>query len=92
MTESVSCYKRKKAEDGDWMTKEYRFKGVNPEGKLDQLCDIHGICSARGLIVMAETAEELSGVPLHKQQFEKLQKEAGGEWYGAYLQVSAPHQ
>ncbi len=53
---------------------------VNTGGKLDALSDIRGICSTRGLIVMAETAEELSGAT-----FEKLQREAGGEWYGVYL-------
>ena len=60
--------------------KNHIYEMVNPEGKLDQLSDIRGIRSARGLIVMAETAEELSGAAL-----EKLQKEAGGEWYGVYL-------
>lgn len=60
--------------------KNHIYEMVNPEGKLDQLSDIRGIRSPRGLIVMAETAEELSGAAL-----EKLQKEAGGEWYGAYL-------
>jgi hypothetical protein len=56
------------------------YEMVNPGGKLDQLSDIRGICTTRGLIVMAETAEELSGAA-----FEKLQSEAGGEWYGEYL-------
>lgn len=60
--------------------KNHIYEMVNPEGKLDQLSDIRGIRSARGLIVMAETAEELSGA-----SFDKLQQEAGGEWYGAYL-------
>jgi len=60
--------------------KNHIYEVVNPDGKLDQLSDIHGICTARGLIAMAETAEELSGASL-----EKLQKEAGGEWYGEYL-------
>lgn len=60
--------------------KNHIYEMVNPEGKLDQLCDIRGIRTTRGLIVMAETAEELSGAT-----FEKLQKEAGGEWYGEYL-------
>lgn len=56
------------------------YEMVNPDGKLDQLSDIRGICTTRGLIVMAETAEELSGAA-----FDKLQREAGGEWYGEYL-------
>ena len=56
------------------------YEMVNPGGKLDQLSDIRGIRTTRGLIVMAETAEELSGATL-----EKLQKEAGGDWYGEYL-------
>ncbi len=60
--------------------KNHIYEMVNPDGKLDQLCDIRGIRTTRGLIVMAETAEELSGAA-----FEKLQKEAGGEWYGEYL-------
>ena len=53
---------------------------ANPGGKLDALSDIRGICTTRGLIVMAETAEELGG-----PAFDKLQREAGGEWYGTYL-------
>ena len=65
--------------------KNHIYEMVNPEGKLDQLSDIRGIRSARGMIVMAETAEELSRSAHEKPQFEKLQKEAGGEWYGAYL-------
>ncbi len=65
--------------------KNHIYEMVNPEGKLDQLSDIRGIRSTRGLIVMAETAEELSGAALQKLQFDKLQQEAGGEWYGAYL-------
>ncbi len=56
------------------------YEMVDPNAKLDQLSGIHGIRSTRGLIVMAETAEELTGSAL-----EKLQKEAGGEWYGEYL-------
>ncbi len=60
--------------------KNHIYEMVNPGGKLDQLCDIRGICTMRGLIVMAETAEELTGAA-----FEKLQREAGGEWYGEYL-------
>jgi len=60
--------------------KNHIYEMVNPGGKLDRLSDIKGIRSARGLIVMAETAEELSGAA-----FEKLQKEAGGEWYGEYI-------
>lgn len=60
--------------------KNHIYEMVNPGGKLNQLSDIRGIRSARGLIVMAETAEELSGAAL-----EKLQKEAGGEWFGEYL-------
>ena len=50
--------------------KNHIYEMVNPEGKLDQLCDIRGIRTTRGLIVMAETAGELSGAT-----FEKLQKE-----------------
>ena len=65
--------------------KNHIYEMVNPEGKLDQLSDIRGIRSARGLIVMAETAEELFCSDALKPQFEKLQREAGGEWYGAYL-------
>ena len=65
--------------------KYHIYEMVNPEGKLDQLSDIRGIRSARGLIVMAETAEELSCSEQFHAQFEKLQQEAGGEWYGAYL-------
>ena len=65
--------------------KNHIYEMVNPEGKLDQLSDIRGIRSARGLIVMAETAEELSCSEQFHAQFEKLQQEAGGEWYGAYL-------
>ena len=60
--------------------KNHIYEMVNPGGKVDQLCDIRGIRTTRGLIVMAETAGELSGIT-----FEKLQKEAGGEWYGEYL-------
>jgi hypothetical protein len=53
---------------------------VAPGGKLNRLSDVKGIRSTRGLIVIAETAEELSGAAL-----EKLRKEAGGEWYGEYI-------
>lgn len=60
--------------------KNHIYEMVNPGGKMDALSDIRGICTTRGLIVMAETAEELSGAA-----FDKLQKEAGGEWYGEYL-------
>ena len=60
--------------------KNHIIEMVNPDGTLDSLSDIRGICTTRGLIVMAETAEELSGAA-----FEKLQREAGGEWYGEYL-------
>ena len=60
--------------------KNHIYEMVSPGGKLNQLSDIHGIRSTRGLIVMAETAEELSGAEL-----EKLQKEAGGEWFGEYM-------
>ena len=60
--------------------KNHIIEMVNPGGKLNLLSDIRGICTTRGLIVMAETAEELSGAA-----FEKLQREAGGEWYGEYL-------
>ena len=56
------------------------YEMVNPGGKLNRLSDIRGICTTRGLIVMAETAGELSGAA-----FDKLQREAGGEWYGEYL-------
>ncbi|MDP3448883.1 MAG: HEAT repeat domain-containing protein [Eubacteriales bacterium] len=56
------------------------YEMVNPDGKLNLLSDIRGMRTARGLIVMAETAEELSGAA-----FEKLQKEAGGEWFGEYM-------
>ena len=65
--------------------KNHIYEMVNPEGKLDQISDIRGIRSARGLIVMAETAEELACSEQLRPQFEKLQQEAGGEWYGAYL-------
>lgn len=60
--------------------KNHIYEMVNPGGNIDRLCDIKGIRTARGLIVMAETAEELSGAA-----FDKLQKEAGGEWYGEYI-------
>jgi hypothetical protein len=60
--------------------KNHIYEMVNPDGKLEHLSDIRGIRSARGLIVMAETAEELSGAA-----FDKLQKEAGSGWYGEYL-------
>jgi hypothetical protein len=60
--------------------KNHIYEMVNPGGKLDRLSDIKGIRTSRGLIVMAETAEELSGAA-----FEKLQREAGGEWYGEYI-------
>ena len=60
--------------------KNHIYEMVDPGGKLNRLSDIRGICTTRGLIVMAETAEELSG-----EAFDKLQCEAGGEWYGEYL-------
>lgn len=60
--------------------KNHIYEMVNPEGKNAQLSDIRGIRSTRGLIVMAETAEELTGAAL-----EKLKKEAGGAWYGEYI-------
>ena len=60
--------------------KNHIYEMVSPGGKLDQLSDIRGIRSTRGLIVIAETAEELSGAAL-----EKLQKESGGEWFGEYM-------
>ena len=50
------------------------------DGGMARLSDIHGICSARGLIAMTETATELSGAA-----FEKLRAQAGGAWYGVYL-------
>jgi len=56
------------------------YEMVNPGGKLDRLSDIKGIRSTRGLIVMAETAEELTGDAL-----EKLQREAAGDWYGEFI-------
>lgn len=56
------------------------YEMVDPKGAVDALSEIRGIRSTRGLIVMAETAEELSGAAL-----EKLRQEAGGEWYGEYL-------
>ena len=56
------------------------YEMVDPKGAVDALAEIRGIRSTRGLIVMTETAEELSGAAL-----EKLQQEAGGEWYGEYL-------
>ena len=57
--------------------KNHIYEMINPEGKLDQLSDIRGIRSARGLIVMAETAEELACSEQLRPQFEKLQQEAG---------------
>ena len=60
--------------------KNHIIEMVNPGGKLNQLSDIRGICTTRGLIVMTETAEELTGAA-----YEKLQREAGGEWYGEFL-------
>ena len=67
LTESVSCYKRKKAEDGDWMTKEYRFKGVNPEGKL-----VQGTFMAEGRKAAKEQLAKISlRYKLKVQSFEK---------------------
>ncbi len=53
---------------------------VNPGGAVDSLNAIHKICSNSGMIAITETAEELSG-----SAYEKLQQEAGGEWYGEYI-------
>lgn len=56
------------------------YEMVDPSSAVDALAEIRGIRSTRGLIVMAETAGELSGAAL-----EKLRQEAGGDWYGEYL-------
>jgi hypothetical protein len=53
---------------------------VTPGGTVQSLPDIRGIRSNRGLIVITETAGELSGAAL-----EKLRRETGGDWYAAYI-------
>lgn len=56
------------------------YEMLRPGGEVERLSDIRGIRSLRGLRVIAETADELTG-----EAWEKLSSEAGGEWYGAYL-------
>ncbi len=53
---------------------------VNPGGTIVSLQDIRKIRSTRGLIVITEAAEDLSGAAL-----EKLRREAGGDWYAEYI-------
>ncbi len=78
MHEQLLCFVSGEAKACQMKSRIYEM--VEPGGAIDALCDIRGIRSPRGLIVIAETAGELSGAAL-----EKLRKEAAGEWYGAYL-------
>lgn len=78
MREQLICLLSGAAESSRMKSRIYEL--VDPGCALDSLSDIRGIRSMRGLIVMSETAEELSGAA-----FEKLQREASGEWYGEYL-------
>ncbi len=50
------------------------------EGGYTSISQIHGIRSMRGLLVIAETADEL-----HEKELAVLRREVGGEWYAKYL-------
>ena len=50
------------------------------EGCVESIAQIRGIRSLRGLLVIAETADELSGVYL-----DALRQEVDGDWYTAFL-------
>ena len=78
MREQLLCFISGAAESKRIKNRIYEM--VDPKGALNALAEIRGIRSTRGIVVMAETAEELSGAAL-----EKLRQEAGGEWYGEYL-------
>jgi len=78
MREQLLCFISGAAESKRIKNRIYEM--VDPKSALDALAEIRGIRSTRGLVVMAETAEELTGAAL-----EKLRQEAGGEWYGEYL-------
>ncbi|NLI55340.1 MAG: HEAT repeat domain-containing protein [Clostridiales bacterium] len=49
-------------------------------GGVKSISDIHGIRSLRGLLVVSETADELSAGDLAV-----LRREIGGDWYSKYL-------
>ena len=78
MREQLLCFISGEAQACRMKSRIYEM--LEPGGAVDALSGIRGIRSPRGLIAITETAGELTGAAL-----EKLQKEAGGEWYGEYL-------
>ena len=78
MREKLLCLLSGEADANRMKTKLYEM--LQPDGSVKQLSDIRGIRTLRGLRVISETADELSG-----EAWEKLSGEAGGSWYGAYL-------
>lgn len=78
MREQLLCLLSGAAEKNRMKSRIHQM--VTPGTDVNTLADIKKIRSARGLIAIAETAEELTGC-----EWEILQKEAGGEWYGEYI-------
>lgn len=78
MREKLLCLLSGEADARRMKTKLYEM--LQPGGEVNRLSDIRGIRSLRGLRVIAETADEVSG-----EAWQKLAAETGGEWYGAYL-------
>ena len=78
MREKLLCLISGEADASRMKTKLYEM--LQPGGTVKQLKDIRGIRTLRGLRVISETADEISG-----EAWEKLSGEAGGNWYSAYL-------
>ncbi len=78
MREQLICLLSGAAEKNRMKSRIHQM--VAPGGDVNSLADIKKIRSTRGLIAITETAEELSGC-----EWEILQKEAGGEWFGEYI-------
>ena len=78
MRDKLLCLLSGEADASRMKTKLYEM--LQPGGTVKRLADIRGIRTLRGLRVISETADEISG-----EAWEKLSGEAGGSWYGAYL-------
>lgn len=78
MREKLLCLLSGEADASRMKTKLYEM--LQPGGAVSRLSDIRGIRSLRGLRVVSETADEVSG-----EAWQKLADETGGDWYGAFL-------
>jgi len=56
------------------------YEMIRPDGSIDNISEIQGIRSLRGLLVISETADELD-----EEGLSILRREIDGAWYAKYL-------